>query len=226
MLVQIKFMSGSSIEIDSNFPGGNIVVNKIRKNTLFIDPDLRDTEGHWFYWYFAVRNAGGRKLIVKFSGKKCLGKAGPAISLDGGVTWNWLGRDLTKKDSFSYRIPEKCSEVRFCFGIPYLQTNWETFLKSYLTHPFLSTHVLCTTESGREAEYIKIGNPTASVPIKILFTARHHACEMMANYVLEGIIRCFLNELNNDSWVRDFGGGFAPGWERAGIAGARSRGIG
>ena len=42
----------TQICVDANFPGGNIVVDSIAGDLVTLRPDLRDTEGDWFYWYF------------------------------------------------------------------------------------------------------------------------------------------------------------------------------
>ena len=55
------------IKIDSDFPGGNIVVERIEGDTLVLCPDMRDTAGSWFYWAFRIRGAAGRRLVVRFS---------------------------------------------------------------------------------------------------------------------------------------------------------------
>ena len=45
--------------IDADFPGGNILVERVDGNTAYIRQDLRDTTGHWFCWYFRVTGAAG-----------------------------------------------------------------------------------------------------------------------------------------------------------------------
>lgn len=43
----------SSIQIDAEFPGGNIIVDSIYGDTILLRQDLRDTEGNWFIGLFA-----------------------------------------------------------------------------------------------------------------------------------------------------------------------------
>ena len=43
------------LNIDADFPGGNIVLDRIEGDTVLLHQDLRDTEGDWFYWYFRER---------------------------------------------------------------------------------------------------------------------------------------------------------------------------
>jgi hypothetical protein len=56
------------IHIHHDFPGGNIVVEEITGDIITLRPDLRDTEGHWFYWYFEVNGAQGRTLTLQSKG--------------------------------------------------------------------------------------------------------------------------------------------------------------
>ena len=79
------------IRVDADFPGGNIVVDSIAGDTVTLHQDLRDTAGNWFYWYFRVRDAAGRTLRFCFSESNPIGTRGPALSLDGGKSWSWLG---------------------------------------------------------------------------------------------------------------------------------------
>ncbi|MHC4678895.1 MAG: M14-type cytosolic carboxypeptidase, partial [Planctomycetota bacterium] len=88
--------------IDANFPGGNIVVDSIKDDTVFIRPDQRDSSDWWFYWYFRVRGVAGRTLKFQFTGRKPIGTQGPAFSTDGGHTWSWLGTQAVEDSSFSY----------------------------------------------------------------------------------------------------------------------------
>ena len=40
--------------IDCDFPGGNIIAERIDDDDVFVRQDLRDTDRDWFYWYFRV----------------------------------------------------------------------------------------------------------------------------------------------------------------------------
>jgi hypothetical protein len=51
-----------TIKIDSNFPGGNIVVEKIDANNIFLHQELRDTPRAWFYWCFRLSGAANGRL--------------------------------------------------------------------------------------------------------------------------------------------------------------------
>ena len=75
------------------FPGGNIVIDRVDGDTVYLHQDLRDTEVFWFYWCFRVRGAGQRTLTFVFTQGDVIGTRGPAVSLDAGRTWGWLGSE-------------------------------------------------------------------------------------------------------------------------------------
>ena len=52
-------------KIDTEIPAGNIHLLKQDGNIFTLTPDLRDTEGFWFYWKFRhPRRAGGPLLLL------------------------------------------------------------------------------------------------------------------------------------------------------------------
>lgn len=188
----------AQLRIHSDYPGGNVMVEKIQNDTLWVSPDFRDTEGFWFYWNFAVENAKGRKLVFKFPQRACFTKAGVAVSTDKGATWEWQQPEAIDSKSFTFRFTSN-KEVRFAFSIPYTQSNWDKFTKSYRKNPDFTFSTLTRTKKGREAEMLTIRQAGKDPEIKVLFTARHHACEMIANYVMEGVIEA----ITEDQWLKD-----------------------
>lgn len=184
-----------SFALRSDFPGGNILVDSIRNNTIFIRPDLRDTGQDWFYWYFAITPQKSDSIYFRFTRPSCLTVTGPAVSTDGGKSWDWLKTGSASPDLFTY-YGKAGQEVRFSMGMPYTEENFHSFIKPYLSHPAVRVESLCTTPKGRSVEKLVIASPSpagARSRQKVLITARHHSCEMMASYVLEGIISTILS---------------------------------
>ncbi|MBN2316435.1 MAG: hypothetical protein JXM79_21085 [Sedimentisphaerales bacterium] len=194
--------SGAFI-IDSVFPGGNSIVNRIEGDTVYLRPDLRDTSTWWFYWYFRVRGAAGRTLAFQFEGQNPIGTQGPAVSTDAGATWSWLGPKAVQKSSFKYTFDAQHKEVRFCFSIPYLEANLHEFLSRYTDNPYLAVRQLCHTRKGRTVERLHVGKLKSAPKYRILLTARHHACEMIASYSLEGLLEAVLADTDLGRWFRD-----------------------
>lgn len=198
--------NNASIVVDSNFPGGNSVVESIEHENgiVSLHQDLHDTSARWFYWYFRVRGAEGRTITFKFINGKVIGKNGPAVSNDKGKSWRWLGERDVISDSFSYTFgnDERC--VRFCFSIPYVESNLTDFLCRFLDNPFLRVGELCYTEQNRPIELMRFGSVEREPAFRVIFTARHHCCEMIANFVLEGIIATVLEGNSEEAiWLRN-----------------------
>ena len=128
-----------------------------------------------------------------------LGCAGPAVSRDGGKSWKWLGADQVKfassdpaapkLDSFEFAFTESKQKVRLAVAIPYLQRDLDDFLTKHKANPHLTRSILTETRKGRRpVELLQIGKPGSDVK-PVLLTARHHACESMASYVMEGFLQ-------------------------------------
>ena len=202
------------IIIDVDFPGGNIIVvgndnvstlyYEVTGDTVLVRPDLRDTEGNWFYWYFRVTGAMNQTLHFHFP-ERHVGYFGPAISIDGGESWKWLYDDIQESyDRFIYTFGPSEVEVMFSVGIPYLQKNFDKFISSYANNRYVSLGYLTTSEKGRNVEKVYIHCTENDPKYKVLITARHHACEAMANYALEGIISSILDDGSSSmKWLRE-----------------------
>lgn len=176
------------LTVDIGFPGGNLLVDSIAAGVLTVRQDQRDTPLFWFYWAFRLVGAPGRRIEVRFTGGAVVGVRGPAISLDDGATWTWLSAQVVPRgDSFTCVLPADGRPVRFAMGIPHQLGDWERFAAG---QPRLRRRTLCTTPRGRPVEWVGIG--IASAPVVLLVTARHHSCEAMAGYVLEGLLSCIL----------------------------------
>ncbi|MBN2449276.1 MAG: peptidase M14 [Lentisphaeria bacterium] len=184
-----------ALAVDADFPGGNILVHRIEGNDLYLSQDPRDTSGWWFYWAFRVRGAAGRRLRVTFTDGKVVGVRGPAISLDGGLTWRWSDQEFTP-ESFAVSIPEGVAEARFAVSMVYTQANWERFLQRLGPSPFLRGDVLTRSHGGRDVECLHVGPQSPGPYGHILVLARNHCCEMMASYVMEGMIEAILTSVD------------------------------
>jgi hypothetical protein len=190
------------LKVDCAFPGGNIVLDSIDGATVSVRQDLRDTSGDWFYWHFRVRGAAGRQLTFRFTRSAVVGARGPALSLDKGLTWEWLGAADAGSSSFTYAFPPNAEEVRFCVTIPYLETNLRAFLARYRGNRFLRTGELCRTAKGRVVELLEAGALDSEACPIVLLTARHHACESIASFALEGLLAAVLDGGEPGDWFR------------------------
>ncbi len=175
------------LAIDADFPGGNIVVEQVTETTARVHQDLRDTSSDWFYWAFRLRDAQGRDVRITFTGSNPIAGRGPAVSDDGGASWRWLGPESVDGQTISYRVPDS-ADVRLAMHIPYLETDWHRFVGRLGGSTPWVADTLCTSEHGRPVERLRLGRLDGSARYRLLFTARHHCCEAMASYVLEGMV--------------------------------------
>ena len=193
----------TAIKIDADFPGGNIAVEKIDGDHVYLHQDIRDTRGWWFYWCFRARGAAGRTLAFHFTNKDVFAGRGPAASVDRGKTWEWLGRRRVRGQTFRYSFPHDAADVRFCMAMPYMQSNLREFLERHRPSPHLRRATLCKSKEGRTVERLHVGRLDGRCRYRALLTCRHHACEMMANYALEGIIDVVLGRSREGKWLRE-----------------------
>ncbi len=184
----------ADIRVDADYAGGNIIVEQVEGSTLHVRQDLRDTEGWWFYWNFRVVGAAGQQLRVQFSDPNPIGVRGPAISRNQGRTWSWLGAESMSGSAFACTLSAEDNDVRFAFAIPYQLADWQRFVSAQRAEhaDALKEETLCQTRQQRPLPLLRVAPLVASTPRRVLLTARHHACESLANYVLEGVIETWL----------------------------------
>lgn len=197
----------SAWTIDATYPGGNVIVEQQDAQGARLRQDIRDTEGWWFYWNFAIAGAGGKTLTFHFTDGNVIGTRGPACSTDDGQTWSWLGTESVNVDgktvSFTHTFNTEATSVRFAFAPPYQTADLKRFLAIHANDPNLAVETLCTSEKGRTVERLHLGQRTGTPTHRILLTARHHSCESVAGYVLEGMMEAMLSDTTEGRWFRE-----------------------
>lgn len=184
-------LESGTIQVDADFPGGNIIVERVKGNEIYVSQDLRDTEGWWFYWYFRVRAQPGQGLEFHFTNKDVFTCRGPAVRVGKGP-WFWLGRQAVHNTGFRFRMPDDADEARFCLAMPYLEEDLRRFLARHSANGSLQIKEHCVTPKGRRVERLHLGCLSSPPRHRVLVTCRHHACEMMASWVLEGLMQAVL----------------------------------
>jgi hypothetical protein len=166
------------MEITNNFPGGNIDVLKIDGDTVYLNREVRDDSGY-FYWAFCVKGAQGRKLRFVFPNKFRVGPFGAAVSRDL-KKWEW-SHSLTNDaecDIFTYSFTHVDECVYFAHDMVYS----EALLNDFLIKNNITPSVFTISNKGRSVPCFKIGNGDYLITV----TSRHHACESTGTYVLQG----------------------------------------
>ncbi|MGI6388824.1 MAG: M14 family zinc carboxypeptidase [Kiritimatiellia bacterium] len=189
--------------IDKNLPAGNILLERMEDDTIYLQNEMRDTAGWWFYWAFRARGAAGRTLTFSFTNGDPVCTRGPCVSLDQGQTWYYAADSFTTR-SFTYTFPPNAQEVWFAMGMVYTQRDWEAFLARHTaSSAYIETGTLCTSPAGRAVEKARIGCIDRPPKYRVWLSARHHAAEMMASYVLEGILDAALANTELGTWMRN-----------------------
>jgi hypothetical protein len=88
--------------------------------------------------------------------------------------------------------------------MPYQEENLQHFILKHKGNPNLQVASLGKTRKGRNMECLYLGKPDTEPMMRVLLTCRHHCCEMMASYVLEGMIDALLcAEIDDFSRIRE-----------------------
>jgi len=190
----ISYSSLAQITIDAKFAGGNVIVEQIVGDTVYFKPDLRDTEGEWFYWYFRAISNEPKTWFFKATKPNILTNLGAVYATDGGLTWQWMPKEQhLNANLFSFTFTEPDQAVRFALAPPYTQANFEKFITPYQDDERIEISTLGQSNQGRDVEKLLISHFDQPPTSKIVLLARAHACEMMSNYVLEGIVSTLLS---------------------------------
>lgn len=195
----------SELVIDKNLPAGNILVTAVTNDTVYLQNEMRDTSGWWFYWAFRVTGADGRTLTFRFTNGDPIGTRGPVVSYDQGANWSYVASGTWTVNRFTHIFPAdpRSNEVWFAMAMNYTQRDWDAFLARHRDRgAFIETNTLCTSRKGRAVECARFGCIDSEPRYRIWLSARHHACEMMASYVLEGILDAVLSDTELGAWLR------------------------
>jgi hypothetical protein len=187
-----------AVTVATKFPGGNALVERIEGDTVHLAPDLRGGRP-WFYWSIAATATEPGRVRFVFPEKVAgfvngaIGFQGPAISTDGGETWKWMGTATVQDNAFTHDFAKTGETVRFAVTIPYVQSNLDAFLKAHAKNPHLTKSVLTKSRGGRDVAVLRVGTPGPG-KAAVIVTARHHAAETMASYLLEGLLEEALSD--------------------------------
>ena len=168
------------VQIDAEFPGGNLVVERIEGDDVWVHQDLRDTPKFWFWWNCRVREAAGRTLTFRFTQGNVFGPRGPAVSRDGGQTWGWLGTEACDGDSFVCSFAPDETDTRLAFAIPYTAAHLDAWMATHRDNPHFVHETLTRSNGGRDVPLLRVGCVDGSAKKRVLVTCRHHACESVA----------------------------------------------
>jgi murein tripeptide amidase MpaA len=200
----MKNKDSNDMTIDADFPGGNIIVEAVESDRVRLRQDWSTSSEWWFYWYFRVKGAAGRRVWFTFGDGDVFSAGGACVSEDGD-NWRWPGPsapsavDSAFEYSFEYTFAPEEGEVYFAFCPFYTERHLAQFLGR---ESRVQREALCRIENDRELEHLWLESKHGRYVVP--FLARTHACEMMANYVLEGLFEYWLHDGEGGAWLREW----------------------
>ena len=147
-----SFAQEKKCQIHSDLPGGNIIIEKISNDTIWLKPDLRDTKGNWFYWYFKITGISGRTIQFQFTQQDVFAKYGPAYSINNDNNWKWYGENSYAHNGFKYSFSKEDTCAYFSMAFPYTQKNLYAFIYSLRNKDLLKIDTLCFTKNSSRAD--------------------------------------------------------------------------
>ena len=192
-----------TFHLHTDFPGGNGFIERVDGDDIYLRPELRDGDGAWFYWCIGIRGAGGRNLRVHLTLPNKLTARGPAVSLDRGVTWTWLGAHAVEGDSFAFAVPPDADDVYLSMAMTCTRAHWDAFTARHQHSSHLRLGELTRSRQGKAVPQALVGQLDTDPPFRVLLTARHHCCESMGTYTLEGILSAALADDALGRWYRE-----------------------
>ena len=177
------------MKITKDFPGGNILVLSVEDNDVFVEREIRNDNGY-FYWAFCVTGAQGKTLRFRFPGHTRVGPFGAAVSHDL-KKWSWGGvkEVVCGGDCFTYNFSKDEDCVYFAHDMIYS----EEMMRDFATANNISVEIFTQSVKGRNVPCFTVGEGENTVVV----TSRHHACESTGTYVLQGFAQgCIENEID------------------------------
>ena len=192
------------MQITTSFPGGNGLWQwDPEEKILHLQPDQRDTEPPWFYWSIALAGESPTELKVQFPDDGYLGNAGPAVSFDAWKTGSWLQADRVDHAQGCFSVPGGSEPVWLAVAPPYTLRHWQERVRTWTSDPSAQPFVPGKTGKGRPLPALDL-RPRSEARHSIVLCARHHACEMQANRVIDGLIAAWLEAATPGTrWLKD-----------------------
>lgn len=167
------------VTVTTDHPGGNGDLLGVDGDAIRLRPEIRDSSERWFYWHVALEPAFDGRLCVAFD-DEFVSPRGPAVRRPQ-EPWSWLGADARESaTAFAYDATAG-ERVQFALAPAYQVADFDAFLDGT---DGVERESLTTSEDGRAVPLVRTGRGEDHV----FLTARHHACESTASYVLEGFL--------------------------------------
>lgn len=172
------------MNITKDFPGGNIEIVSENGNDIFVEREIRNDAGY-FYWAFCVKGAAGKTLRFIFPHHTRVGRFGAAVSHDL-KKWFWSkSKEIVNDgDAFTYTF----SDIEDCVYFAHNMVYSEEMLRDFAASNDINLKTFTKSKKGRDVPFFTIGSGER----RVVITSRHHACESTGTYVLQGFAEACL----------------------------------
>jgi hypothetical protein len=182
------------VQVDVAFVTGNGVVVAEPDGAITIDRDIRDSTGDRWYWHVRLKAPTDTVAHVRMARPLLLGQYGPAVCRND--SYEWLHARPQPDGYFEVPVTARAA-VWLCATMPYGPGDLDAFRRR--TDPHAVWRTLVMSEGGRAVPLLTVPAPAARR--LIVLTARHHSCEAMASYVLEGAVAEFIARRGDNDQV-------------------------
>ena len=168
-------------KIITDFGGANIRINDISENVVHLEQEIRDTGEWWFWWNFKVSVDRVETIRFCFDNGAVVHPKGPCVRYDG-EEFYYAADSRVNASEFLFTF-DKAGVWQFSFAIPYQTDDWHRFVNS---RPYsLTTKIAGISEHGRPIELVDANAQNEQI---IVVACRHHACESVAAFSMEGLL--------------------------------------
>jgi hypothetical protein len=154
------------------------------------------------HWHFQVLAQPGSRVVIQlrnfeniWNGMKGIPvseKTNTLVSKDG-KEWKVIPAGLIDGNKLRFTLEMNDTDRLYVAGVePYRISDLEKLLAEIKDHPLVEITPVGYTAEGRPLEVIRAGNPDA--PYRIFLRARAHSWEPGGNWVVQGLIRSFLQD--------------------------------
>ncbi|SIR20406.1 Murein tripeptide amidase MpaA [Shewanella morhuae] len=185
------------MRISANFDGGNIqVVNLDNKDDiqLAIRPDAGGEFYQWFNFRFEGEVGNHYTLNIINAGTASYTKGWEDYQAVASYDrQHWFRIPTQYQDGkLSINLELDCDAIQIAYFAPYSYERHLDLLSSAQLHPDVNLEHLGLTLDGRDITLMKVGNGDPSKR-NIWITARQHPGETMAEWLVEGLVNCLLD---------------------------------
>lgn len=180
---------------DLSFPAANAVIEGVTPIDggceMALRPDQRNGSERWFWWHVGWRADGPQRLRLRFAEPNCLTSLGAVWTADDGATWRRVLPDAGPGESLTIDLPA-AGVYRMALAVPYLRRDLLAWLERRQGQGLLRHDVIAASRKGRPLDRLIVGRDDA--PHRVSVACRHHACECMASFAVEGLLDAWLDE--------------------------------